>query len=253
MPKTKRFPKPSDQFPFAGLLFLIFSFVVKESCAQSSKNYGLRLDTVSGPLYKSYMNAIGGTLSIYKGAEYTGSYPLTIGTPFFDTTEFEKGLICYDGVLYPGILMAYDLVSNEVVIKGYQQLSIKPDPLKINYFLLRGHLFISGENIEPGKETAVIFYEVLNDGPVKTYARRWKQVERSLNAADPYLFKSYNYYLIEKDSAFYHIKGKKDLLKLFNGKEQSLKSFWKNKKLDFKKNLEHSIVETVAYYTQLME
>jgi hypothetical protein len=143
--------------------------------------------------------------------------------------------------------MAYDLVTGEIVVKGYQQLSIKLNPVKVDYFLLRGHFFINGGNDNGSAESSPGFYEILYNGAVKLYARRWKQVERATNAADPYVFKSYNYYFIEKEKKYHGIEGKRDFLKLFADRQQALKSFWKNKKLDFKKSKEQSIIQTVAF------
>ena len=237
------------QLQFGCFLFTCLLFLVPDADAQLVPGHRMEEDTAFSRIYRTYMGTVGGTAAIYNGPEYTGSYPLTTGTPFFDTSDFQRAVISYGGVTYKDILLAYDLVSNEIAIKGYQGLSIRLDPNKVDYFLLRGHHFVRAESTVGNG--SVDFYDLLYDGPVILYAKRSKQVERAFNPADPYFFRPYNYYFLQKESQTCPIEGKKDLLKLFKNRSSDIKAFWKKNKTDFKKQTEQAIVTTVAYYAQL--
>src|SRR5438874_2721966 len=93
--------------------------------------------------YQFYMKSIAGGSLLYNGSEYTGSYPGVQGFPFFESDNFETGYISYNHVLYRDILIAYDLVNNDLVIKGFQGLNVKLNNERVDSFYLKGHLFVN--------------------------------------------------------------------------------------------------------------
>lgn len=208
-------------------------------------------DTAATLLHRTYMASVGGAANLYNGTEYTASYSQTTGTPFWNTAGFQTGIISYDGVVYKGIPIAYDLVSNEVIIKGYQQLTIKLDASRIDFFLISDHFFVrakadaNSRNMLPED-----FYELLYNGPVKVYVKRKKQVERSFNAEDPYRFASYNAYFVYKDNLYHQVANRNSLLNLFRDRSDAIKDYWKQHNLNYKTDAEKTIVETVTYYTK---
>jgi hypothetical protein len=224
------------------------------SFAQDLKTTGAAFDSSAYNVYQFYISTIGGSANLYNGAEYTGSYPLTKGTALWNTPEFQKGTISYDNVLYRDIFIAYDLVSNEVAIKGYQQLAIKPDPFKIDYFILLNHRFVRinddtvSRNILPTD-----FYDLIYDSTIKVYVKRSKTVVRSFRAEDPYQFASYNFFFVYKNKTYYRITNKNDLFDLFKDKSKLMKTFWRGQHLNFKKDPEEAISQSVRYYDQLKE
>ena len=200
------------------------------------------------------MAAVGGSANLYNGTEYTASYPFTTGSPFWDTSGFKSGIISYEGVVYKDIPISYDLVSNEVLIKGYQQLTIKLDASKINFFLINGHLFVrlNGEantrNLLPAD-----IYELSYNGNIKLYVKRKKQAERSFNPADPDRIVAYNAYFVQKDSLYHQVSSKNALLKLFRDKSDAIRTFWKENNLNFRTDPEKTIIQTITYYTKTKE
>lgn len=236
------------------LVALYFSGVAVSGLTQTVSCDTLQADTAIHRLYTSYMSTVGGASALFNGPEYTGSYPLTTGTAFWKTNDFQKGTICYEGALYTGIPMAYDLVSNEVVIKGYQQLSIKLQPNRIGYFLLSGHLFVNTKpDTAASNNLPADFYDLLYNGAIRLYVKRRKQVERSFHAEDPFVFTEYNLYFVYMGNRFYPVTSRRDLLHLFSDKNSEVKKFWKEKKLNFKKDTENAIVQTVMYYDRIKQ
>jgi hypothetical protein len=229
---------------YSCMMLLAFNF----SFAQSQP------DTVPSPLYKSYMASIGAGANLYNGTEYTAVYPLTKGSPFWNDTGFETGIISYNGVVYKDIPIAYDLVSNEVIIKNYQQLTIKLDAARVDFFLVSNRLFVRAKAEEASKNMLPEdFYELLYNGKVKVFVKRKKQVERSFNVEDPYRFTLYSAYFIYKDSMYHQVTSRNSLLNLLRDKRDAITDYWKQHNLNYRTDAEKTIVETVTYYTKLKE
>jgi hypothetical protein len=225
------------------------SFLCSISFGQQSNS-----DTVANDFlhkgYIQYMSSIGGTANIFSGSEYEGSYPQTEGIPFWQNPDLVEGTIAYDGVLYH-LPMAYDLVRNEIVIKGYQQLNTKIEESRISFFRLSGHTFIRLQDDSTHiNQLPEDFYDVVFDGSVKCYVKRIKRVERAFHAENPYQIKSHDIYFLLKNKTWHQVSSKKELMNLFPDESRSLKTVWKEKKLNFKKDPERAIVETLSFYTQ---
>jgi len=211
-------------------------------------------DSSYNNVYHLYMSSIGGASNLYNGTEYTATYPLTRGTPFLDAAGFQTGNISYQGVVYKDIPIAYDLVTNEIVIKGFKAQATKLDASKIDFFILPGHHFV---RLKPSEENEnrlpEDFYELLFDGNVKVYVKRKKQVERSFNAEEPYKFGMYNAYFVYSNGVYKQVSNRNSLLDVFRDKDDAVKTFIKDNKLDFKNDQEQAIVKTAEYYSKLKE
>lgn len=224
------------------LMLLAFNFSFSQS------------DTISNLLYKSYMASIGAGANLYNGTEYTASYTQVKGSPFWNDEGFVPGTISYNGVVYKDIPIAYDLVTNELVIKTPQQLSIKLDAAKVDFFLLSNHLFVRSRADEASKNMLPEdFYELLYNGNIKVFVKRKKQLERAFNAEDPYRIAMYSAYFIYKDDTYYQVSNKNTLLNLLRDKNDEIQKFWKEQNLNYRTDTEKTIVETVTYYTKLKE
>jgi hypothetical protein len=200
------------------------------------------------------MASIGAGANLYNGTEYTASYTTIKGSPFLNEEGFTPGIISYNGVVYKDIATMYDLVTNEVVIKTPQQLSIKLDAARVDFFLLSNRLFVrlrpneSSKNMLPED-----FYELLYNGSIKVFAKRKKQVERSFNAEDPYRIVLYSAYFIYKDSMYQQVTNRNSLLNLLRDKSDEIKEYWQQQNLNYKTDAEKTIVETVTYYIKQKE
>lgn len=232
------------RFAYLYILLLAFNF----SFAQSPP------DTVPSPLYSAYMASIGAGANLYNGTEYTASYTQVKGSPFSTENGFETGIISYNGVVYKDISIAYDLVTNEVIIKSPQQLTIKLDASKVDFFLISNHLFVRTKPDQASKNMLPEdFYELLYNGNVKVLAKRKKQVERSFNAEDPNRIALYSAYFIYKDNTYYQVTNKNSLLNLLRDKSDEIKAYWQQQNLNYKTDTEKTIVQTVTYYTKIKE
>ncbi|HEX2606811.1 MAG TPA: hypothetical protein VHK91_05505 [Flavisolibacter sp.] len=209
-------------------------------------------DTVAGgPLPQfmrdQYKSRLGGSASIYNGTEYTSTYPETKGSPFFHELGFTEGSIIYDGTYYPQIPLLYDLASASLCTKGLQGQALRLLPSKISRFTIDGHQFLSIS--EPDKSLPEGFYDILFEKMAVSFLVSRKKVPvRGLSTEEPYHFSTYQSYFIRKDSSYTEINSKNDFLSLFPEVRKELKKHWSDQKLDFKKEPEAAIVESLVYY-----
>ncbi|HYE55186.1 MAG TPA: hypothetical protein VD996_10095 [Chitinophagaceae bacterium] len=213
-----------------------------------------QVDSIANPVYKMYISAVGGAANLYNGTEYTAIYPSTKGSAFLHAAGFQTGTISYQGVLYKEVPIAYDLVSNEIVIKGFKGQFTKLSAGKIDSFMVDGRTFVRLKADENNKNRLPEdFYEILFNGKVKVYVKRKKQVERAFSAEEPYRFASYNAYFVYKDGLYKQVTGRNGLIDVFRDKDNAIKDFVKDNKFDFRNGLEEAIVKTANYYSALKE
>lgn len=236
---------------FRCALLLFSTLLVTESSlmAQNAMSDSVSTRAVLPVLY---MRAVGGGASIYDGPEYTGSYPGIKGSPFFPNDHFTEGMLSFKGVAYYGISMAYDIVTDQVVIKSPQNLGIALLAEAIDSFVIDGHLFIryvQEQKTESAPATG--FYEVLHPAPMLLLAKRLKVTHRGLSAEDPMVFGQFNKYLVKKGRVFREITGRRALLSLFPGRRKEIRAYWKRRALKYKKDPETTIIETIQYFSQV--
>lgn len=202
-------------------------------------------------VYYRYMSRVGGAANLYNGAEYEGSYPGILGSPF-NENPFQKGNIFYEGILYYDIPIAMDLVRNEVLTKSYQQFSIRLDKNKVDYFILNNHTYVHLRNDTVSKNILPDdIYELIFNKKVQLYAKRWKAVEKSVYEQNKDTIVSHTAYFVYKDKTYFPISSTKVLTKIFHEEKNAITAFWKEKHLKFKKAPETFIVETLNYWSEL--
>ena len=96
------------------IIFLCFGYEVSFGQTQTENNsQQLAIKNTISRYYKS----LGEQSGIYRGTEYTG-YPFRVrsGHQYFESADISYGSVFYDGILYEGVPMRYDIVKNEVVV-----------------------------------------------------------------------------------------------------------------------------------------
>lgn len=235
------------------LLFFLFPFTVTyQATAQPSHTVSSSNQTALLKALQVYQNTMDGYKALYNGIEYTRSYPGTTGHPYYESDTLQQGSILYDGVFYPQIGLKYNLVSHEVILIGKQNLAISLIPEKIQSFTIKDHHFIQVKvDSSVDKAASDGYFEVLYNGPTTVLASRRKNIERGSRVEDPMLFKPYNRYFIKKNGSYYPIESEKALLALCDDQKEVLKTYLRKTKLNFKKDIENSLVKAVSYYDQL--
>ena len=187
------------------------------------------------------------TSGLYTGSLYVRDYYRVKGHPFFETDSLERGDVFYNGVLYKNVALLYDLSHDNLVTKYAEDANLVLVREKVAYFKLRGHLFVAGSNaVDRG------FYDVLYTGKIELLAQRKKElVPWSKSMEFDATFSQMNNYFIYKDSSYYKINSKQELLDALNDKKTALKDFISKNKPDFRKNFEKALLGIVVYYDQI--
>ena len=233
---------------YLGILFILLSSVhIHAQQSADSSEY----NQPANALRQIYLNGIGDNAQIYHGTEYIRNGQKALGFPFFESNDLVDGAVYYQGTFYPQRKLYYDLVADEVVTVNYAnnaQINLSMD--KADSFKIGNHFFV---RLNPAKSPGLPkegYYEQLYSGEPGLYVKHEKRlVTGSGNEEIKYV--QYNSYFVRKNPVFYAVDGKSGLLNEFSDKEDELKKYIRTNKLNFKKDLENSMVLTTTYYSQL--
>ncbi len=234
--------------PFVILLQLI---CIPQTRAQQAPDSVLYKESIS-KIHQVYLNEIGDNAQIYHGSEYIRNGQKAIGFPFYESDSVLTGSVSYQGMIYTGLNLFYNLVSDELISKNYEfNALISLAPEKVDSFTIGKHVFIQ---ITANKSNGLSkdgYYEQLYSGEPAFYIRREKRFAAGTGSEEP-KYIQYNYYFVKIKNVFYEVADKKSLLDLLKDQKDVLKKYIRTNKLNFKKNPESSMVLTTIYYSQLM-
>jgi hypothetical protein len=205
---------------------------------------------------QTYQNAISGNAKVFNGVDYVN--PLAKkrvkGHPNFESEDWTEGFIVYENQLYENVALQYNLLLNKVLIENVQShTTIELSNNLIGRFGINGHIFVqlpSGIDAEP-QDT---FYDVLYDGGVKVYVKRYKTIKETpdqkvmvtefLEKRKIYLF---------KDGRYIAINNKKSALNAFEVHKQEMKKTLSQNRLNFRAMPELSMIALGQRYDELVQ
>lgn len=231
----------------------LFYFLVVLAISQSAFAQLSTDSSESTVAVNLYYKSLGNQSPLYNGSEYIETDTiLREGHVFFGVNNFEIGTIQFDGMLFRGVPILYDIVRDQVITLHYSQYyKLNLPAEKIDYFSLPGHLFVylppdSLNKIRPG------FYEKLYDGKTQLLAKRIKKIKEEHSNEDIYdiIVQSTNLY-IKKDGVYHIINDKRMLLDVLKNKKKELQQYLKKNNIKFKHNREPAIIRTLEYYDRV--
>jgi len=218
------------QFAFL-LLACFFSHDVKSQATRDSVYYG-NTEKIIG----LYYTALGEQAQIYNGNEYIEyAFTLQEGHPFFKSSVFTNADIYFDGMLFLGVPMLYDLIKDQVVILDFHnQYKINLPANKIQQFILSDHVFV----------------RIVH----RLFAKRGKEIieKRGSNAIDNVVNSTNAYYVMKKD-IYYRFKNERSLLKILNDKKKEIQQYLKKNRVRYKDDPERTMIMAIEYYNRLMD
>lgn len=222
----------------------------------ASISQSLKSDT-SLAAYKNavsfYNQSLEQELHLFNGREDKGyPYQFVEGTPYFLTNNWSKGTLTYNGQVYENVRMLYDEVVDEVVYLYFDNSSrIRLSKDKVAGFSIMGHNFI---HLTPDAESSLVagFYDQLYKGKNSLLAKRTKKILNSIQVTGSETRALYSdHYYLKKGNSYFSVSNKRTLLKNLSDKRKELQQYIRQNELDFKKDIENSMVKTLAYYDQL--
>ena len=229
--------------------FLLLAFTV-ETRAQFSPDSIIYEESIAR-IRHAYLSEMGDNAQIYHGAEYIRNGQRAIGFPYYISDNMLTGSIFYQGVLYSDVNFFYNLVSDKLIINNYAHNAlITLSPLKADSFITSNHFFLM---LSADKSKGLIqdgYYEKLYPGEPSLLVKREKRLEIGSGNQD-IKYIQYDNYFVKLKNEFHTIDGKNALLDLLRDQESPLKKYIRSNKLNFKKNLEFSLVSSIIYYSRL--
>lgn len=207
-------------------------------------------------IYHEYLSPEPG---LYNGSEYTYNtyYPFVIneGDPFFFSKNFDTGAVYYNGVLYEKVPLLYDIIHGEVLIRDPSRINIlRLNDKYISWFRLYNHTFqklyrdsASANPLNTG------FYAALYRGKTSLYksvSKIFKENSASFQGLNKYTVETDEYF-IKKNNDYFRVKNKKQLLNILSDRKKEVNQYMKKNRLKFKKAMEYTLINVVAYYDQL--
>ncbi len=198
-----------------------------------------------------YLNEISDNAQIYHGREFIRNGQKAVGFPFYESDNMMTGSLSYQGELYTDRNIYYNLVDDQLITNNYSHSAlITLSPEKVDSFFIGSHIFIpliagSFQGLEKGG-----YYDRLVSGEPALYARREKKLVVGTGSEET-KYIQYNSYFIKLNNVFYQVDGKNALLDIFKDKEDIVRKYIRTNKLNFRKNLESSLVLTTIYYSQI--
>jgi hypothetical protein len=230
----------------ACFVFLFFSFYLgAQDFLPDSVIYRLALNQTL-----AYNNsATTKTSGLYIGSLYVRDYYNVKGHPFFQTDSFRKGDVFYNGVLYKNVNLLYDLSHDNLITEYQEETKLVLVPEKIGRFILSGHLFVRHNDPSPAGEG---FYDLLFEGKIAILVKRIRMLATSIRSPEFNAeFVQQDNYFLYKDSIYYSVNSKKELLNVLKDKKKELKDFISKNRPEFKKDFESALLQTARYYDQI--
>ena len=202
-------------------------------------------------LYDSVMSH---SQHLYNGNRYYVYDVREVDHPFLMSREWGSGELKYDGQLYSGVQLKYDINKDWIVIKHFSgdgHIGLQND--RVGFFGMAGHVFYrfrSGVEINSSMPTG--YYDMLYDGKSKVISRRTKI--RYAKVVDKKVIVEYvdkDFFYLLHGQNYFPVYSKKSVLSVLGNQKSKLKKFARNNRLRFRKQREASIVKIAAHYDEL--
>ena len=170
--------------------------------------------------------------------------------PYFESNTYVSGTLGYNRAVYKNVLMRFDLYRNELtVISPERPYNIVIDNEKFDFAVLNGSTIVLSVSGRKSKEQ---FHVLLQNGTypiVKNF--NIVIVEDTSDRLVKTTFRIQQQYAIYIDGVPYPVKNKNSVLKLFADRRKELNEYAKQHKLNFRNQLEQSIIALVNHYENL--
>ena len=190
---------------------------------------------------------------IFSGVEQQSLPYVTRNHSYFNKQTFQSGRLSYNGVIYPEVLLRWDLYKDELIIFSPVISSLILKKENVDYIEIYGyHIFPLDTDSLPGCPAAG-YYSLLHSGNCMVIERKnatlqWNDEDGLRN----YYFTFSSTFYLRKDGVYHKIKNKNSLLKHMATHRKDLNRLIRSYGLRFKTNAETIIVGVVKEYEKLM-
>ncbi|HEY4287863.1 MAG TPA: hypothetical protein VGN00_12245 [Puia sp.] len=216
-------------------------------------------DAISQPLsdseaVQSYTTSPASRDKLYNGPLYSGYDHHPQGHPFFISDTLLTGSISYDGILFPGVRLSYDLTKDAVIMKNVQKdINFQLLPEKLPYFTIAHHRFVYLTSDSTAVDLpSTGFYEELYHGKAIALARHEKVIQYIGRAEENLThYRQYDFYHLQVRGRYYSIHSERNMLDAFGPDKTLIRDFVKRSRLSFRKDPVATLAKTAEYYSKL--
>lgn len=173
---------------------------------------------------------------------------------FYPTEKWESGSVFYDGQLFRGVPLLYDIVKDQLVARykqGFGNVALQSQ--KVGYFTLPGHTFVRVE-ADTGRVEGLRtgFYDQLYTGKTKVVARRAKERQQDLSDRKVTInFPQKDVYYLYQAGEYHAVRTKKSVLTYLEDQKRPLKKYLRDNSLTFRDDRQTAILALATYYDEL--
>jgi hypothetical protein len=241
----------------SALVGFIATVSVKNSFAQANPADSSSQQNALNNAKALFQASLGSESPLYNGPEYYFYDPLIKGNAYFmDMNAFTQGSVFYDGALYTGVPMLYDLYSDQVVVLLYNhfsKFSLLTDRVKSFDFLDHHFININADTIS-NKTSGISsgFYDELYNGKTEVLVKRGKSIQSNTGtlASERFFSPSHDFYF-RKNNIYYKITSQGSLLDVLKDKKKLVQQYIKSSQIKFHRDPEDAMVKIATYYDHL--
>ena len=190
--------------------------------------------------------------NLYNGTEFTDLFLNTDGTyRYFKGFDYTPGTIVYNGQYYVDVLLKYNVLEDNLLARSDDNLSvfnIQLLPEFVESFTVRGHHFVKIPKTDlPFSGNGYFEVAYLGDALGLYVKRNKKKREKPLKTGIQYSFAESDSYILKQGSGYNLLGGGRDLRKLFPGKEDEIRKFYKSHKSLEKSNPDKFYINLIQY------
>ena len=197
-----------------------------------------------------YLQTAGNQSALYYGNPQDG-LPRATNDPYLKDAHYAKARLSYSRVIYPEVLLRWDLFRDELVIFSPDFRNIVLFPENVDHAELHGHhIFYFHRDSLPGSPSSG-YYILLHSGDCKVLEKQTASLMKESNYSTAWMYVfSTNFYLY-RDGVYHTIRTSRGLLNVLQPYKKELKRFISANRLQFRKNTEEFLIRTVNEYEKL--
>ena len=244
-------------FYLSVIICLTCAIISKKSFAQVARTDSSSQQNALNNTLTLFYSSIGDQSPLFNGPEYYFYDPTLKGNAYFeDINAFAPGSVFYDGLLFKGVPMLYDLYTDKVVVLLYNHFSmfsLIPERVKSFDYLNHHFININADTLNNNTLIKSGFYDQLYHGKLEILAKRTKSIQTSSGGAqgtESYFSPSKDYFL-KKNNIYHSFSSQGSLLDLLKDRKKELQQYIKANQIKYRANPEEAMVKIASYYDHL--
>ena len=185
------------------------------------------------------------------GKNYFKYYPFTAGHQYFESKNYQRTVIHYDGILYEDVSLNYDIFNKEIIISTNLDNTIRYlilDERRVLFFMMGENKFVFAD--EEGIEAGLyeLAYEETSRLLIK-YEKERLGLDRTSGAKARYKFRERKDYYYINETGSHLIESKKDLINASSEPEKAAEYLKSNKLKVNKKSplFQMELIQVLSY------